>query len=108
MKWCEETDTADGDPIHNYLAAYCLKEAIEIAGTTDSDAVSKAFLNVDIKDSPYGRLRFDQKRHQWIMSNDPKEGAVVGWFQWQDEKRVAIFPPATSTGTFKLPPWITH
>ncbi|MDY7035919.1 MAG: ABC transporter substrate-binding protein [Thermodesulfobacteriota bacterium] len=105
MKWCSETDTADGDPIHNYCAAYCLKEAIEIAGSLDSDAVSKAFLKVDIKDSPYGRLRFNPKRHQWVMSNDPKEGAVVGWFQWQDGKRVHIYPEPIVTGDLKLPAW---
>ena len=105
MKWASKTDVASGDPIHNYCAAYCLKEAIEIAGSLDSEAVSKAFLKVDIKDSPYGRLKFDPKNHRWVMSNNPKEGAVIGWFQWQNRERVYIYPEALVTGKAKLPPW---
>jgi branched-chain amino acid transport system substrate-binding protein len=105
MKWCEKEDAADGDPIHNYCGAYCLKEAIEIAGSLDPDTVSKAFLKVDIKDSPMGRLKLDPERHQWILSDDPTKGAVVGWFQWQAGKRVYVFPEKIATGELKFPPW---
>jgi len=105
MKWCDNKDMGGGDNIHNYCGAYCLKEAIEIAGSIDPDAVSKAFLKVDIKDSPMGRLRFDPKRHQWVMSNDPKKGAVPGWFQWQAGKQVFVYPEAVATGELLLPPW---
>jgi len=28
------------------------------------------------------------------------------WIQWQDGRRVCIFPEAAATGTIEMPPWL--
>ena len=89
----------------SYMAVYQLKDAIEKANSTDSDAVITALENGDIM-GVYGRMRFDKKNHQIIPSLDPKEGAVTGIIQWQKDKRVQIFPPKVATGKVQLPPWM--
>jgi len=89
----------------SYMAVYQLKEAIEKAGSIDSDKVVTALEDVDIM-GVYGRMRFDKKTHQIIPSLDPKEGAVTGIIQWQKGKRVQIFPPKTAEGKVILPPWM--
>jgi branched-chain amino acid transport system substrate-binding protein len=89
----------------SYTAVYVLKNAIEKAGTINSDAVVTALEQTDMV-SPYGRIRFTPKGHQIISSFDPKEGAVGSIFQWQDGKRVVIFPKSIAKGTIQLPPWM--
>jgi branched-chain amino acid transport system substrate-binding protein len=89
----------------SYMAVYVLKDAIEKAGTLDSDAVVAAMEKTDVM-GVYGRLRFDPKSHQVIPSLDPKEGAVGTIFQWQDGKRVAVFPKSIAMGEIELPPWM--
>lgn len=89
----------------SYMAVYVLKDAIEKAGTLEPDAVIKALENISV-DGVYGKIRFDKKSHQVIPSMDPKEGAVTGIIQWQDGKRVQVFPPKTADGKIKLPPWM--
>jgi len=89
----------------SYMAVYQLKEAIEKAGSTDSDKVIKALEDFDII-GVYGRMRFDKKTHQIIPSFDPKEGAVTGIIQWQAGKRVQVFPPKVAGGKVMLPPWM--
>ena len=88
-----------------YMAVYQLKDAIEKAGTTDSDAIITALENQDLM-GVYGRMRFDKKTHQIIHSRDPKEGAVTGMFQWQAGKRIQIFPPKVADGKLLLPLWM--
>jgi branched-chain amino acid transport system substrate-binding protein len=89
----------------SYMAVYTLKDAIEKAGTLDSDAVVTALEKTDIM-GVYGRIRFDAKSHQVIPSLDPKEGAVGTIFQWQKGKRVTVFPPKIAEGSILLPPWM--
>ncbi len=89
----------------SYMAVYALKDAIERAGTLDSDAVVKALEEIDLM-GVYGRIRFDPKSHQVIPSTDPNEGAVGAMFQWQDGKRVVFWPAAGAMGELKLPPWM--
>ena len=89
----------------SYMAAYVLKDAIEKAGTLDSDAVVAALEKTDTM-GVYGRIRFDPKTHQVIPSLDPKEGAVGTIFQWQAGKRVVVFPESIAMGEVKLPPWM--
>jgi len=89
----------------SYMAVYQLKDAIEKAGSTDSDKVVTALENQDLM-GVYGRMRFDKKSHQIIPSLDPKEGAVTGIIQWQKGKRVQIFPPKVAEGKIILPPWM--
>ncbi len=89
----------------SYMAVYTLKDAIERAGSTDSDKVVAALDKTDLM-GVYGRIRFDPKTHQVIPSLDPKEGAVGTVFQWQAGKRVVVFPPSIATGDILLPPWM--
>jgi len=89
----------------SYMAVYQLKDAIEKAGSTDTDKVITGLEGSDIM-GVYGRMRFDKKSHQIIPSMDPKEGAVTGIIQWQAGKRVQIFPPKVAEGKIMQPPWM--
>jgi branched-chain amino acid transport system substrate-binding protein len=89
----------------SYMAVYTLKDAIERAGSVDSDKVVDALTKTDLM-GVYGRIRFDPKTHQVIPSLDPQEGAVGTVFQWQKGKRVVVFPPKIAEGEILLPPWM--
>jgi branched-chain amino acid transport system substrate-binding protein len=89
----------------SYMAVYTLKDAIERAGTLDSDKVAEALRKTDLM-GVYGRIRFDPKTNQVIPSLDPKKGAVGTIFQWQAGKRVVVFPESIATGKVLLPPWM--
>ena len=89
----------------SYMAVYVLKDAIERAGTINSDKVVTALENTDMM-GVYGRIRFDPKNHQVIPAFDPKEGAVGSILQWQDGKRVVVFPRSIAMGDIELPPWM--
>jgi len=89
----------------SYMAVYVLRDAIERAGTLNSDKVVSELEKTDVM-GVYGRLRFDPKSHQVIPSSDPKEGAVGTILQWQAGKRIVVFPKSIATGTIKLPPWM--
>jgi branched-chain amino acid transport system substrate-binding protein len=89
----------------SYMAVYTLKDAIERAGSLDSDKVIAALEKTDLM-GVYGRIKFNPKNHQIIPSVDPNEGAVGTIFQWQAGKRVVVFPPKIAMGEVKLPPWM--
>lgn len=89
----------------SYMAVYVLKDAIERAGTLDSDEVVRALEKTDMV-GVYGKIRFNPKNHQIIPSLDPNEGAVGTIFQWQAGKRIVVFPPKIAMGEIKLPPWM--
>lgn len=89
----------------SYMAVYVLKDAIERAGTLDSDKVVAALEATDMM-GVYGRLRFDPKSHQVIVAQDPKDGAVGSILQWQDGKRVVVYPKSIAKGEILLPPWM--
>jgi branched-chain amino acid transport system substrate-binding protein len=89
----------------SYMAVYVLKDAIERAGSLDPDKVVTELENTDIM-GVYGRLRFDPQSHQVIPSTDPKEGAVGSILQWQQGKRVVVYPPSIAMGDIQLPPWM--
>jgi branched-chain amino acid transport system substrate-binding protein len=89
----------------SYMSVYVLRDAIERAGTLDSDKVVSELEKTDVM-GVYGRLRFDPKSHQVIPSLDPKEGAVGTILQWQAGKRIVVFPKSIATGEIKLPPWM--
>ncbi len=84
-----------------YDSVYLLAAAIEKAGTVEADALVPVLATTEI-DGVVGHLKFNEK-HQVIYGSDPtKEGIIIG-FQWQDGKRVAIYPPAVASGTIVLP-----
>ncbi len=91
----------------SYMAAYVLKDAIERAGTLESDAIIKALEETDME-GVYGRIQFDPQSHQIVHSTDPAEGAVGSMIQWQDGERITIYPPAAATGQILLPPWMEN
>ena len=88
----------------SYMGVYVLKNAIERAGSLNSAAVAKALESTDMN-GVYGRIRFN-KNHDIIQSLDPKEGAVGTVVQWQNGKRVAIFPESIRVGEIELPAWV--
>ena len=89
----------------SYMAVYVLKDAIERAGSLDSDKVITELEKTDIM-GVYGRLRFDPKSHQVIPSTDPEKGAVGSILQWQDGNRIVVYPKSIATGSIQLPPWM--
>jgi len=89
----------------SYMAAYVLKDAIERAGSLDSDKVVSALEQTDMM-GVYGRIRFNPKSHQVIPATDPKEGAVGTVLQWQAGKRIVVYPKSIATGEIQLPPWM--
>ena len=89
----------------SYMAVQVLKDAIERAGSLDSDKVVAELEKTDVM-GVYGRLRFDPKSHQVIPAKDPKEGAVGSILQWQDGKRVVVYPKSIATGEIQLPEWM--
>ena len=89
----------------SYMAVYVLRDAIERAGSLDSDKVVAELEKTDVM-GVYGRLRFDPKSHQVIPATDPAKGAVGSILQWQDGKRIVVYPKSIATGSIKLPPWM--
>ena len=91
----------------SYVAVHVLAEAIERADTLETDSLIAALEKTDMT-SVYGRIRFDPKSHQVIASDDPREGAVGTWFQWQDGKRIVVWPSTIAVGEIQIPPWLSH
>lgn len=89
----------------SYMVPYVLKDAIERAGSLDSEKLVAALEKTDLV-GVYGRIKFDPKSHQIIPSLDPQEGAVGTIFQWQAGKRVVVFPQKIAVGEIQLPPWM--
>lgn len=89
----------------SYTAVYVLADAIRRAGSLDSDRLVAALEKTDMT-GVYGRIRLDPKTHQVIPSYDPKEGAVGTWFQWQEGKRIVVWPSTIATGKIQIPPWL--
>ena len=89
----------------SYQAVYILKDAIERAGSINTDAVITALEATDMT-GVYGRIMFDPQSHQIVYSMDPAEGAVGAWTQWLDGKRVVVYPPEAATAPIELPPWM--
>lgn len=87
-----------------YEALYVLKDAIERAGSLDKEKLITALEKTDLQ-GVRGTLRFD-KNHQIVYGYDPKTSVLGNWVQWQDGKRVTIFPEAAATGKIKMPPWL--
>ena len=89
----------------SYMAVYVLRDAIERAGSLDSDKIVVELEKTDVM-GVYGRLKFDPKSHQVIPAKDPETGAVGSILQWQDGKRVVVYPKSIAKGSIQLPPWM--
>lgn len=87
----------------SYTAVYVLADAIKRAGSLNSDRLVAALEKTNLV-GVYGKIAFNPKSHQVIPSYNPKEGAVGTWFQWQDKKRVVIWPETIAMGKIRIPP----
>jgi branched-chain amino acid transport system substrate-binding protein len=88
-------------PAPSYDSVYVLKAAIESAGSLDGDKLVTALEATDM-DGAIGHIKFG-KDHQVVFGLDPKESALGAVFQWQDGKRVAVFPESIAEGKLILP-----
>ena len=88
-----------------YDNVYMLKEAIERAGTLESDAVAAEMAKTDYI-GPQGRVAFYPKTHQWPNSAryGPGYQTFVG-FQWRDGKMLAVWPDGVRPPLEKDPAW---
>jgi branched-chain amino acid transport system substrate-binding protein len=87
-----------------YDAVYVLANAIEKAGTLDSDKVAQVLETTDAVGS-VGRIKFSAG-HQLQFGNDPKTAAVSPVFQWRKGKRVEIYPESIADGKIEKPAWM--
>jgi len=90
--------------VSGYESMYVLKDAIERAGKLDDDALIAALEKTNLP-AVRGTIRFNEN-HQVVYGYDPKTSVLGCWVQWQDGKRVQVFPDAAATGEIKLPPWM--
>ncbi len=102
-RWGDEPRGTGNVP--SYTVLYMLKDAIERAGSLEVDALVSAIEQTDMVTAG-GRLRFDKTNHQAIYGNNPKEMLLGQLLQWQDGKRVCIWPKEIASGEYKLPPWV--
>jgi branched-chain amino acid transport system substrate-binding protein len=102
-RWGDEPRGTGNVP--SYTVLYMLKDAIERAGTLDVDGLVSAIEQTDMMTAG-GRLRFDKTNHQAVYGANPKETLMAQLLQWQDGKRVCIWPSEIASGGFKLPPWV--
>ncbi|MGD9974632.1 MAG: ABC transporter substrate-binding protein [Desulfatirhabdiaceae bacterium] len=85
-----------------YDSVYILAEAIERAGTIDSDAVVAELIKTN-RQGVLGQVKFDEG-HQAIFDMNPQESAVAALFQWTpDGKRQIVFPTSLAEGKIMLP-----
>jgi branched-chain amino acid transport system substrate-binding protein len=109
-------------------ALLALKEAVERAGTLDTDAVIKELEKTDLVASN-GRLKFHGMDHKWPHQAIRELRTMVS-FQWRDGEMIVYFPNATKlnpallkkvptlailektkyegTGELELPPWVVE
>jgi len=85
-----------------YESVYVLAEAIERAGTIESDAVVAELVKTN-RQGVLGQVKFDNG-HQAIYDMNPQESAVAAVFQWTpDGKRIIVFPTSLAEGKIQLP-----
>jgi branched-chain amino acid transport system substrate-binding protein len=87
-----------------YEGVYVLKDAIERAGSTETDALIPTLEKTNLS-AVRGTIRFNEN-HQIVYGYDPKTSVLGNWVQWQDGKRVTIHPQVASMGSIKMPPWL--
>ncbi|MBI5248288.1 MAG: ABC transporter substrate-binding protein [Desulfomonile tiedjei] len=92
-------------PAPSYDSVYILAEAIERAGSLDSDKVVAELKKTD-RQGVIGRIKFDDG-NQVIYGDDPTQTATGCVAQWtNDGKRTIVFPLALAEGGIKLPEWV--
>lgn len=87
-----------------YESIYLLKDAIERAGTLDRTELIAALEKTNLQ-AVRGTIRFDEN-HQIVYGYDPGNSVLGCWVQWQDGKRVQVFPEIAATAKIQMPPWL--
>ena len=87
-----------------YESIYVMKDAMERAGSLDRLKLIAALEQTNLP-AVRGTIRFDQN-HQIIYGYDPSKSVLGCWVQWQDGKRVQVFPDVAAMGQIKMPPWL--
>ena len=90
--------------VSGYESLYVLKDAIERADSLEDEPLIKALEATNLP-AVRGTIRFDEN-HQIIYGYDPSNSVLGCWVQWQDGKRVQVFPEAAAMGKIKMPPWL--
>ncbi len=90
-------------PSEAYDSVFVLAKAIERANSLEPDKLVKSLEETDYAGS-IGRIRF--KGHEIVFGEDPKETAILVIYQWQNEKRVPVFPPAVAEAPIEKPKWM--
>jgi branched-chain amino acid transport system substrate-binding protein len=100
-KYGQEIQAGHG-PAPSYESVYILKEAIERAGSLESDAIVAGLEKTDRR-GVMGRIRYDEG-HQAVYGFDPAETSVSVVSQWTDSgKRVVVFPDSLAESVIQLP-----
>lgn len=92
---------AGHSPAPAYEMVHVLREAIERAGSLDPDQVVAELEKTD-RMGAMGRIRFNDG-HQVAYGDDPNETAMACMIQWQDGKRVVVYPGTVAEGRIQLP-----
>lgn len=93
---------AGHSPAPAYEMIYVLKEAIERAGTLNSDKLVAELEKTD-RFGAMGRIRFNDG-HQVIYGTDPNENALGCMVQWRKPgKRVIVYPESVAEAKIQLP-----
>jgi branched-chain amino acid transport system substrate-binding protein len=92
---------AGHSPAPAYEMIYVLKEAIERAGTLDSDKVVGELEKTD-RMGAMGRIKFNDG-HQVVYGQDPNETALGCMIQWRKGERVVVYPESVAEGKIELP-----
>lgn len=104
-RWGEGIITHHG-PAAAYDGLYVLVDAIERAGTVETDKLITALEQTDYRGA-MGRIRFGKEDHQALYGTDPDKEAISCVIQWQKPgKRVAVYPKEIAEGKIQLPPWM--
>ena len=87
--------------VAGYEALYVIKDAVERAKSLETEALIAALEQTNIK-LVRGTIRFAD--HQFIQGDDPDSSALGYWVQWQEGRRVQVWPASASTGDIEFPP----
>ncbi len=102
-RWKEDIQSGHG-AAPAYDTVYILANAIEKAGTLDSEKVVKAIEETDMA-GVVGRIKFDNG-HQLIFGDDPKQTACGGVFQWRKGKMLLVWPESIASDKIQKPAWM--
>jgi branched-chain amino acid transport system substrate-binding protein len=90
----------------SYDDVYIIAEAIQRAGSTDSDKVVAEMEKTNFEGT-IGRIQFYGKDDEFTHGIKSGPGFVTGLvFQWQNEKQVTVWPAKVAEGKMKFPDFV--